>query len=116
MPVISLKDIQHAAEKKFSDYEIHTADEVLYFRPALRLPKPKRRELAAALNIQERAKTPTDDDLFDVYKDAFRISAREEAMYDKLVEAVGDDPAVWQELFIAFNEDTQAGEASPSES
>ena len=116
MPVIQLKDIQDAANKKFSDFEIHTADEVLYFSPALRLTKTKRRELAAALDIETRAKEDTDDDLFDVYQDAFRISARSEGAFEKLKAAVGDDPAVWQELFISFNEDTQAGEASPSRS
>ena len=116
MPSIQLSDIQAAANKRFGDFEIHVGDEILYFQPALRLAKDKRRELAAALDIEERAKVESDDDLYDVYQDVFRISARGTGSFDKLKAAVGDDPAVWQELFRSFNEDTQAGEASPSES
>jgi hypothetical protein len=116
MPAINLSDIQKAAEKKFGDFEIHVGEEVLYFSQALRMEKAKRRELAKAMNLRERSQTDNDDDLYDVFKDAFRITARGEGTFDKLYAAVGDDPAVWQELFQEFTESTQAGEASPSES
>ena len=117
MPSINMTDIQNAASKKFGDFEVHISDkEVLLFKPALRLPKEKRRELHAALDIKARAALDNGDDLFDVYKDSFRISAVDAKTYARLEEVVGDDPAVWQELFVAFNEDTMAGEAAPSES
>lgn len=121
MPKIILSDIQSAVEKKYSDFEVHLSDgSVLLFVPAMRLPKEKRIQLSAALDIPGRAaRLEADgewDDIYEVYRDAFRISEKAEGNYERLAKALGDDPAAWQELFVAFNEDTQAGEASPSQS
>lgn len=111
MPSIKLSDIQHAADKKFGDFEIHLPDEtIVSFAPALRLPKASRKELAAALDIEKRAEVDNGDDLYDLYKDIFRISARQADGFKKLEKVVGDDPAVWQELVAEFMEDSQAGE------
>jgi hypothetical protein len=112
MPKINLSDIQNAANQKYGDFEIHLpSGEVILFVPAIRLVKEKRQELAAALDIQTRAQADNADDLYDVYRDAFRISEKVKGNYDKLAEVVGDDPAVWQDLFISFNEETAPGEA-----
>ena len=112
MPKLQLSDFQQAVNKKFSDFEIFAGDEVIAaFLPALRLPKERRRELAAVLDIPARAATDNGDDVFDVYKDAFRVSERTPGDFDRLAEAFGDDPALWQELFHEFIEATQAGEA-----
>lgn len=116
MPKIVLADVQSAADKKHSDFEVHLpSGEVVLFVPALRLPKAKRLELAEAMNIPKRAEADNGDDLYDLYRDAFRISEKAEGNYEKLLKAVGDDPAVWQELFVEFQEVGQLGEASPSE-
>lgn len=115
MPKIVLADIQNAANQKHSDFEVHLPDgNVILFVPALRLPKAKRLELADAMDIPKRAENDNGDDLYDVYRDAFRISEKAAGNYDKLVAAVGDDPAVWQELFVEFQEVVQSGEALPS--
>lgn len=112
MPKIQLLDFQESADKKFEDFEVFLpGDDVAVFSPALRLSKAKRRELARVLDVESRAKVETDDDIFDVYREAFQVSERNEGDYDKLYAAVGDDPAVWQDLFLAFVQDTQAGEA-----
>lgn len=112
MPSIKLSDFQEAANKKFGDFEIHLpGEEIVSFAPALRLPKDARKKLAAALDIEKRAEADNGDDLYDVYKDIFRISARQADAFSKLEAAVGDDPAVWEELTNAFMADTAAGEA-----
>lgn len=112
MPKIQLSDFQESMSKKYEDFEIHLSEtEVVMFSPALRLSKPKRRALAGVLDIETRSKVDNDDDIFDIYKDAFRVSEKQPGDFDKLEQAVGDDPAVWQELFLNFVQDTQAGEA-----
>lgn len=112
MPKIQLTDFQESIATKFGDFEIFLPNgEVATFLPALRMSKTKRRELAAALDVETRAKIDNDDDIFDIYRDAFRASEKQYGDFDKLASAVGDDPAVWQELFMSFIQDTQAGEA-----
>lgn len=112
MPTINLTDIQSAANTKFSDFEVTLpGGETAAFSPILRLPKAKRLELSEALDIKARAEDGTQTDVYDLYRDAFRITAKSDKAYEKLEKAVGDDPAVWQELFQAFSEETQVGEA-----
>jgi hypothetical protein len=112
MPSIKLSDIQQAADKKFGDFEIHLPDgEIVSFAPALRLPKESRKKLGAALDIEKRAEVDNGDDLYDVYKDIFRISAKQADGFARLEKAVGDDPAIWAELTAEFMQESQAGEA-----
>lgn len=116
MPKINLSDIQSAANIKYQDYEVHLpGGEVILFTPAMRMVKEQRAKLATALDIMTRAEANDGTDLYDVYRDAFRISEKAVGNYDKLAAAVGDDPAVWEALFLSFNEETQPGEASPSQ-
>jgi hypothetical protein len=112
MPKIILSDLQSAANEKYGDFEVHLpSGEVILFIPAIRMDKARRTELAKVLDIQTRASQDTTDDLYDVYRDAFRVSEKAPGNYDKLAAVVGDDPAVWQDLFISFNEETAPGEA-----
>lgn len=112
MPKIQLSDFQESIDKKYEDFEIHLSEtEVVTFSPALRLSKAKRRALASVLDVEARAKIDNDDDIFDLYRDAFRVSEKKAGDFNKLSKAIGDDPAVWQELFLNFVQDTQAGEA-----
>lgn len=113
MPKIQLNDFQQAVNKKFEDFEIFDAEDnvIAAFIPALRLPKDKRRALAAALDVPARAELDNGDDLFDVYRDALRLSERKAGDFDRLDAAIGDDPASWQELFHSFIDASQAGEA-----
>lgn len=112
MPKINLADIVDAADKKYTDFEVHLpGGEVILFTPAMRMVKESRSKLADALNIPARIEANNGDDLYDLYRDAFKISEKVAGNYDKLAAAVGDDPAVWQELFLNFNEETLTGEA-----
>lgn len=115
MPKINLSDFQTAASLKYQDFEVHLpSGEVVLFTPAMRMVKEQRQRLAKALDIMARATADDGTDLYDVYRDAFRISEKAVGNYDKLAAAVGDDPAVWEALFLSFNEETQPGEASTS--
>jgi hypothetical protein len=110
MPSIALKDIQEAANKKYGDFEVHLpGDEIVSFVPALRLPKEKRQELRTAFNAEKRVAADNEVDVYDIYQDVFRITARQKDAFEKLEAAVGDDPAVWEELAKEFMQD--AGEA-----
>jgi Mycobacteriophage tail assembly protein len=112
MPKIILSDFQTAANEKYADFEVHLpGGEVILFVPAIRLPKAKRTELSHALDVQARAAVDDGTDIYDLYRDAFRITEKAPGNYDKLAAVVGDDPAVWQDLFIEFQEITQPGEA-----
>lgn len=114
MPSIKLSDIQSAADKKYGDFEVHLpGGEIVSFAPALRLPKESRKKLAVALDIETRAEADNDDDLYDIYKDIFRISAKQSEGFSKLEQAVGDDPAIWAELTESFMQESQAGESGP---
>lgn len=118
MAQFQLADIQAAADKRFGDFEVVTdleSGDVARFIPTLRQPKKIRRQLAAIVDLEARTKAAvendTDDDLFDMFRDYFRVSARSAADYKKLEKAIGDDPAVWTDLFNMFTEEDQAGEA-----
>lgn len=112
MPKIQLSDFQQAVEEKYGDFEVEVSkSETLRFSPALRLPKARRAELAAALNIEDRAKVDNGDDIFDVYRDVFRISAKDPKHFERLDGIFKEDPALWQELFQAYTEETSVGEA-----
>lgn len=115
MPSIKLSDIQQAADKKYGDFEVHLPDTtIISFVPAIRLPKESRRKLAAAFDVEKRVKGDEPElDLYDIYRDVFRVSAKQADAFDRLDAVVGDDPAVWEELAREFLQDTQAGESNP---
>jgi len=115
MPSIKLSDIQDAADAKYGNFEVHLPDgDIATFSPALRLPKERRAALSAALDLEARSQANNGDDLYDVYKDIFRISATTAYHFTRLEACVGDDPAVWEQLVNEFIADTQTGEALPS--
>lgn len=121
---INLADIQEAVEKKVGNYTVFlSADqsETAVFKPALRQPKSIRRKLAEAVDIEARVKAAMedeslDDDVFDIFRECFELTAVSKSDFTRLKKAVGDDPAVWSRLFSDYQEATMTGEASPSES
>jgi len=115
MPKINLSDLQTAANTKFSDFEVTLpGGQVALFSPILRLAKAKRVELALAMDLEgvkTRVAAGEHIDMYDLYREAFSVVAKTPEAFAALDAAVGDDPAVWRELFEAYSEETQAGEA-----
>lgn len=116
MTQVTLTDIQRAAEKKYGNYTVFLGDEVLTFLNPMRLPKDKRKAIADLNTVEfyEPGSAGAEYDKWDMYKRIFELSAKHESHFTKLQDAIGDDPAVWEELFDALNTVTELGEASPS--
>lgn len=119
MPNISLADIQKAADKKYGDYVIPVeGGKELRFKNPMRMSRDIRRKLADLFDVKkmlEKAEANPDLDVYDLYREAFELTAVKPAHFAQLDKAVGDDPAIWTLLFEEFGEATEAGEASPSE-
>lgn len=116
MTQVSLADIQRAAEKKYGNYTVLIEDEVLTFLNPLRLPKEKRKAIAE-LNTAEfyqPGAAGAEFDKWDMYRRIFELSAKTPAHFERLDQVIGDDPAMWEELFDALNTVVELGEASPS--
>lgn len=115
MPKINLAAAQEAIEAKYEDLEVDVltseGEETVAFMPVLRLPKARRKAIGEALDIPTRAKADDGTDLYDIYKDVFRLSERTEGDFAKLDAFVGDNPAMWEHLFEAYIKGTEAGEA-----
>ncbi|WP_024816969.1 phage tail assembly protein [Arthrobacter sp. 31Y] len=118
MTQVTLADVQNAAAKKHGNYSVFVDDDTLTFLNPLRLPKEKRERIAALNSAEFYAEGAEGEgwDKWDMYQEIFRISAKSEEHFTKLHNAIGDDPAVWEELFDALNTVAELGEASPSES
>lgn len=118
MPQVNLSDVQRAADKKHGDFKVFLEDDTLIFLNPLRLEKDKRKAIAA-LNTDEfyaEGGPGADFDKWDMYREIFKLTAKRDEHFTKLDGALGDDPAMWEELFNALNEVTEMGEVSPSES
>jgi hypothetical protein len=112
MPQIQLSNVQSAAEHKFGDLEVVTADgDTLVFQNPMRIPKERRQGLVEVFDLEKRVETNPDDDKFDLFQAAFKIVAKTPEDFEKLAAAVGDDPATWQELFHQFEAQTDPEKA-----
>ncbi|WP_159702655.1 phage tail assembly protein [Arthrobacter sp. 18067] len=117
MTQVTLTDIQNAADKKYGNYTVFVGDDTLVFLNPLRLPKEKRERIASlnSAEFYEEGAEGESWDKWDMYAEIFKISAKSKSHFTKLKDAIGDDPAVWEELFDALNTVAELGEASPSE-
>lgn len=125
MSALSLDDLRKGADAKYPDFEIEMEDgTVLGFKPVLRLPKPKRKAVADALDLKKRLEAlPEDHDvdqaelMISVLSDALKAAERSRGDFSKLAKWAGmDDLGMWLFLFEQYSEVTDPGEASPSES
>lgn len=123
MSALKLDDLRKGAESKYPDFEIETEDgKVLGFKPLYRLPKEKRKAVAAAFDLQQRAEALGEDtdvdqpELFiSVISDALRAAERTEGDHKALAEWAGtEDLGIWLFIFTNYSEATELGEASPS--
>lgn len=122
---LTLDDLRNGAAAKYPDFEIEMEDgTMLGFRPVFRLPKEKRKLVAAAMNVQKRVdELPEDADmdqpelLVAILSDALHAAERSKGDHAKLAKWAGkEDLGIWIFIFRQYQEVTELGEASPSES
>lgn len=125
MSALKLDDLRRGAEQKYPDFEIETEDgKVLGFHPIFRLPKAKRKAVAAAFDLKTRAEAFGEDSDVDqpelfisVLSDALKAAERSKGDHDALAKWAGtEDLGIWLFIFTNYSETTELGEASPSES
>jgi hypothetical protein len=125
MSALKLDDLRKGAESKYPDFEIETEDgKVLGFRPIFRLPKDKRKAVAAAFDLKQRAEALGEDtdvdqpELFiSVLSDALKAAERAKGDHEALAEWAGtEDLGIWLFVFTNYSEMTELGEVSPSAS
>lgn len=125
MSALTLDDLRKGAEEKYPDFEIETEDgKVLGFKPLFRLPKAKRKLVAAAFDMKERLDELDEESdidqpqlLISVLSDALKAAERTKGDHDVLAKWAGtEDLGIWLFIFTNYSEKTQLGEASPSES
>lgn len=104
-------DIAKAADKKYSPLELDLPDESkVVMRLPLRLSREERKAISKAFDIKDEE----EKDMLDIYTEVFRIVIEDEKSADKLLDLLGEDLALYQELFAEFAERMQPGEAGSS--
>ena len=106
MASFTLDDIRAAAEAKYGSTDIETSKGTVSLVNPLRLPKAKREAL---MSIQERLEAGEDQQ--DLLEESLRLVAATKAQGDSLVKEIGGDLTVLVEVFTAYNESAQVGEA-----
>lgn len=125
MSALSLDDLRKGAEQKYPDFEIEAEDgKVLGFKPLYRLPKEKRKAVAAAFDLKERVEALGEDSDVDqpelfitVISEALKAAERTKGDHAALAKWAGtEDLGIWLFIFTNYSEVTDLGEVSPSES
>lgn len=124
MSALKLDDLRKGAAEKYPDFEIETEEgKVLGFKPVFRLVKSKRRQVAEAMDIEQRLRALGEDSDVDqselmiaIFSDALLAAERTKGDHAALAKWAGkDDLGMWLFIFRAYSEKTDLGEASPSE-
>lgn len=104
-------DLAQAADKKYSPLELDLPDESqVVMRLPLRLSREERKAISKAFDIKDEE----EKDMLDIYEEVFRIVIEDKTAADKLIDLLGEDLALYQELFAEFAERMQPGEAGSS--
>lgn len=106
---MKLSDAQAAADKKYAPLGVELDDRTVVMRTPVRLSKDERKKLTAATKAEDA------DDPIDTIEAAFRVVISKKEDADALIKAIGGDLGVALEIFKAFSEESQLGEASSSE-
>jgi len=125
MSALTLDDLRKGASDKYPDFEVEAEDgRILGFKPVLRLPKAKRKAVAEAMDLKKQIEElPEDHDMdqaelmIKVIMGALKAAERSRGDFTALEKWAGkEDLGIWLFLFEQYNEVTDPGEASPSES
>lgn len=108
---MKFNDLAKAADKKYAPLELDLPDETkVVLRLPLRLSREERKAITRAFDVKDEE----EKDMLDIYTDVFRIVIEEKEAADKLLDLMGEDLAMYQELFAEFAERMQPGEAGSS--
>ena len=108
---MKFNDLAKAADKKDAPLELDLPDETkVVLRLPLRLSREERKAITRAFDVKDEE----EKDMLDIYTDVFRIVIEEKEAADKLLDLMGEDLAMYQELFAEFAERMQPGEAGSS--
>lgn len=126
---VTLDSIREGIEKKYQSFDIEFGDDTLVLENPMRLSKTSR---DAMLEVQktiapEKPKNgdePKDVELDDVkmgFQEIIRITAKDKGVAESFIDEVAelgdpDELLILSDVFSAYMESTQAGEASPSDS
>lgn len=117
----TLDQLRQDVERRYGDFEVELAEGVtLALRSPLRLSSDERHDLDGMFSAYQRAREETSeiavvDTTVDMLRDQIRILARDKAVADRFLDSdSGSDIAVLSVLVEHYNEETQAGEATPS--
>jgi hypothetical protein len=136
MGSLSLEELAERVSEKYAPFDVPMGEAgTVRLRQVLRLPKEQKRqviEIQQELNgLQTEKKDPETGDVIELTVDEqldiepkqiecfqaiFRIVADDQELVELMLKQIGDDVASLLELFNAYQETTQAGEASASSS
>lgn len=119
MSTFKLDDIRAAADRKYGTTDIEIGDQVVHLVNPLRLSESARDEFSR-LSASMKDDDEKDESESGLKRQVERLEALlrcvAASVYegDLLIDAVGGDLAVLAEVFEAYGEKEQVGEASPS--
>ena len=108
MATYSLSDIRDAAAKRYQGLEITNGDDKFIFQNLLQLPATQRREADKILNSADAA-ADTDSQI-ELVKNLLK-AVEKNGRGQELLDLLEDSPANLMEVFHAWMEATQPGEA-----
>lgn len=114
--MVSLNDVNTEVENKYGPFVVEDVEGGdVYLRNILRLTKNEREQVKQLDGRMKDAKAANDMNVaLECAKDMVRLVAAERAG-DRLLDALGDDPAKLMYVIELWAEATQPGEASGSE-
>lgn len=114
MATVSLDSIRDSVARKYSPLEVDLGTGVIELKQVLRLGKEARKGVLKHMETLDGLDNSEDatDEMLEVAREVILLLA-EDARY-KLEAAVGGDPLIYLELFNAWMEASQPGEAQSS--
>lgn len=109
MATFTLTDLQNEVAKKYASTVVENGEDSYELVNLLQLETKKRKEVEDAVRaFQSDEDTDGGDELENVLK-VFRIVTKDNKG-DELIDLIGDNPAMYLELFTVWSEGTQLGE------
>lgn len=109
MATLSLDSIREAADKKYGSTIVDLGSETVELKNPLRLSKEQRERLSGL----EKA-SDGDSDPLEYFAELYEVLAGK-AGAEALLKALGDDIPLHMTLLSSVTEETELGEASPSQ-